>query len=112
MKPVAMGGVSVTWEIDEHRERQQLGDYPAEYELDAVLRDGGGVRIRPIKPTDSELIVQFFEKLGPESKYFRFFRLKESLDPTEVEYFTTVDYHDRMALIALLDGEMIGIASY
>jgi len=89
-----------------------LGDYPAEYELDAVLRDGGGVRIRPIKPTDSDLIIRFFEKLGPESRYFRFFRLKESLNPEEVEYFTTVDYHDRMALIALHDGEMIGIASY
>jgi acetyl coenzyme A synthetase (ADP forming)-like protein len=99
-------------EIIEQERGRELGDYPAEYELDAVLRDGDGVRIRPIKPTDSELIVQFFEKLGPESRYFRFFRLKESLDPTEVEYFTTVDYHDRMALIALLDGEMIGIASY
>lgn len=80
--------------------------------MDAVLRDGGGVRIRPIKPTDSDLIVRFFEKLGPESKYFRFFRLKENLDPEEVEYFTTVDYEDRMALVALHDGEMIGIASY
>jgi len=89
-----------------------LGDYPAEYELDAVLRDGGGVRIRPIKPSDSDLIIRFFETLGPESKYFRFFRLKETLEPKEVEYFTTVDYHDRMALIALHDGEMIGIASY
>ncbi|MGF1616266.1 MAG: GNAT family N-acetyltransferase [Acidimicrobiia bacterium] len=89
-----------------------MGDYPVEYELDAVLRDGGGVRIRPIKPTDSDLIIRFFEKLGPESRYFRFFKLKESLNPDEVRYFTTVDYRDRMALIALYDAEMIGIASY
>lgn len=89
-----------------------MGVYPIEYEFDAVLRDGGVVRVRPIKPDDEELIVRFFEKLGPESRYFRFFRVKESLDPKEIEYFTHVDYVDRMALIALLDGEMIGVARY
>jgi acetyl coenzyme A synthetase (ADP forming)-like protein len=89
-----------------------LGSYPSEYELDAVLRDGGGVRIRPIKPSDSGLIVQFFETLGRESRYFRFFSIKESLDPEEIEYFTNVDYTDRFALIALHDGEMISVARY
>lgn len=89
-----------------------MGTYPSEYELDAVLRDGRGVRIRPIQPSDSGLIVAFFEKLGPESRYFRFFRIKKSLDPEEIEYFTNVDYVDRFALIALHDGEMIGVARY
>ena len=50
--------------------------------------------------------------LGPESRYFRFFRIKETLEPKEVEFFTNVDYSDRMALIAVLDGRMIGLASY
>ncbi len=94
------------------RERRKLGSYPAEYEFDAVLRDGGGVRIRPITPEDDGLIVDFFQKLGTESRYFRFFRVKESLEPKEIEYFTNVDYVDRMALIGLLDGEMIGVARY
>jgi acetyl coenzyme A synthetase (ADP forming)-like protein len=58
------------------------------------------------------LILDFFERLGPESRYYRFFRIKKSLDPEEVEYFTHVDYRDRMALIALLDGRMIGVARY
>ncbi|REK09225.1 MAG: GNAT family N-acetyltransferase [Actinobacteria bacterium] len=89
-----------------------MAEYPSEYELDAVLRDGGVVRIRPIKPEDSDLIVRFFETLGPESRYFRFFKLKKSLDPEEVRYFTNVDYEDRMALIALHEDEMVGIASY
>ncbi len=89
-----------------------LSGYPAEYELDAVLRDGSGVRIRPIRPDDDQLIVGFFETLGPESRYFRFFRIKETLDPEEVEFFTNVDYADRMALIATSDDEMIGVARY
>jgi acetyl coenzyme A synthetase (ADP forming)-like protein len=86
--------------------------YPSEYELDVALRDGGGARVRPIKPDDGPLLVEFFERLGPESRYFRFFRIKETLEPKEVEFFTHVDYSDRMALIALLDGKMIGLASY
>lgn len=89
-----------------------MASYPTEYELDAILRDGGGVRVRPIRPEDAGLIVDFFEELGPESRYFRFFRIKEGLDPEEVEYFTTVDYDDRMALIALHEGVMIGVARY
>ena len=89
-----------------------MADYPSEYELDVALRDGGGARIRPIKPGDGHLLVEFFERLGPESRYFRFFRIKETLEPKEVEYFTNVDYSDRMALIAVLDGRMIGLASY
>ena len=89
-----------------------MAEYPAEYELDVALRDGGGARVRPIKPADGSLLVEFFERLGPESRYFRFFRIKETLEPKEVEFFTNVDYADRMALIAILDGKMIGLASY
>ncbi|HEU4917075.1 MAG TPA: GNAT family N-acetyltransferase [Acidimicrobiia bacterium] len=89
-----------------------MAGYPSEYELDVALRDGGGARVRPIKPDDGPLLIEFFEHLGPESRYFRFFRIKETLEPNEVEFFTHVDYSDRMALIALLEGKMIGLASY
>ncbi|MGA7280532.1 MAG: GNAT family N-acetyltransferase [Acidimicrobiia bacterium] len=89
-----------------------MADYPSEYELDVVLRDGGGARIRPIKPDDGPLLVDFFQTLGPESRYFRFFRIKETLEPKEVEFFTHVDYSDRMALVAILDGKMIAVARY
>jgi acetyl coenzyme A synthetase (ADP forming)-like protein len=89
-----------------------MGSYPAEYELDVLLRDGGGARVRPIRPGDTDLIREFFSELGPESRYFRFFRIKEDLNDQEVEYFTQVDYEDRMALIGLIDGRMVGVARY
>ncbi len=89
-----------------------MAEYPSEYELDVALRDGGGARVRPIKHDDGPLLVDFFTTLGSESRYFRFFRIKETLEPKEVEFFTHVDYSDRMALIAVLDGKMIGLASY
>lgn len=89
-----------------------MAEYPSQYELDVILRDGGGARVRPITPADAGLVKVFFEKLGPESRYYRFFRVKNTLEPAEIEHFTTVDYDDRMALIALHDGEMIAIGTY
>lgn len=89
-----------------------MASYPSEYEVDVVLRDGGGARIRPIKPTDADQAKAFFERLGPESRYFRFFKVKKELTPEEVHYFTNVDYADRMALVAVLDGDVIAVGRY
>lgn len=86
--------------------------YPSQYELDVLLRDGNGATIRPIRPDDDELLVDFFERMGPESRYFRFFRVKRSLDPEEIQYFTTVDYTKRMALVAIIGGAMAGVGRY
>lgn len=89
-----------------------MSDYPSEYELDVVLRDGTGARVRPIRPDDADQARAFFEKLGPESRYFRFFRIKDTLEPEEIAYFTNVDYIDRMALVAITDGEVIAVGRY
>lgn len=89
-----------------------MADYPSEYELDVVLRDGGGARIRPIRADDADLVTAFFERLGPESRYYRFFRVKNTLEPDELEHFTNVDYDDRMGLVALHEGEMIAVGRY
>jgi acetyl coenzyme A synthetase (ADP forming)-like protein len=86
--------------------------YPSEYELDVVLRDGGVARVRPIRPDDSERTRAFFQSLGPESRYFRFFSVKQTLTDEEVRNFTDVDYHDRMGLVALHEGEIIAIGTY
>lgn len=89
-----------------------MAGYPSEYELDVVLRDGSRARIRPIKPGDAAQAMAFFERLGPESRYFRFFKVKKDLTPDEITYFTTVDYDDRMALVAEVEGEVVGVGRY
>lgn len=80
--------------------------------MNVVLRDGGGAAIRPIRPDDADLLIDFFETLGQESRYFRFFRVKNSLEPSEIQYFTTVDYDERMALVAIVGGKMVGVGRY
>lgn len=47
--------------------------YPAHWEADVVLRDGGTARIRPITTDDAGRLVSFYEQVSDESKYYRFF---------------------------------------
>ena len=89
-----------------------MSEYPAEFAVDAVLRDGGVARIRPIVPDDRERLYELFQGMGQRSRYFRFFQEKEDLSPQELDYFTNVDYESRMAFVVLLEGKMIGVGRY
>ena len=88
------------------------GDYPAEWEADVVLSDGGTVHVRPVRPSDADRLVAFHGRLSHQSVYYRFFSPRPRLSQDDVTRFTTVDYDDRMALVALLGDDLIGIASY
>lgn len=82
------------------------------WEADAVLRDGRTVHLRSIRPDDAGLVQQFHERQSPESIYFRFFSPRPRLSERELRHFTTVDGHDRVAFVALLHGQLIGVARY
>jgi acyl-CoA synthetase (NDP forming)/RimJ/RimL family protein N-acetyltransferase len=86
--------------------------YPAHWEADVVLRDGGTAHLRPILPTDAGLLRRFHDRLSDETIYNRFFSLYRDLSDRDVERFTVVDHHDRAALIATVGEEMIGVARY
>ena len=86
--------------------------FPRQWVADAVLTDGGTVHVRPIVPGDTERIQRFHERQSPESIYFRFFSPRPRLSDRDVERFTTVDYVDRMAFVALLGDDIIGVARY
>lgn len=86
--------------------------YPQRWEADVVLADGATVHVRPIRPDDADRLVAFHNRQSPESIYLRFFSARPRLSPRDVERFTTVDYVDRMAFVAVLGDEMIGVARY
>ncbi|HNB96444.1 MAG TPA: GNAT family N-acetyltransferase, partial [Microthrixaceae bacterium] len=85
---------------------------PDSWEADVVLRDGHTVRMRSIRPDDAGLITRFHERQSPESIYFRFFSPRPRLSERELEHFTRVDHRDRVAFVALLDDELVGVARY
>ncbi|HZJ47518.1 MAG TPA: GNAT family N-acetyltransferase, partial [Acidimicrobiia bacterium] len=86
--------------------------YPAEWVQDAVMRDGETIRIRPIAPTDRDPLQAMVRGLSRQSTYFRFFRVKEELEPEELDGFTQLDYKTAMAFVAIRDGHLIGVGRY
>jgi acyl-CoA synthetase (NDP forming)/GNAT superfamily N-acetyltransferase len=86
--------------------------YPLLAEADVVLRDGTVARLRPIRPGDAEAIHRFHAGQSEESIYLRFFAPIRRLSERDVARFTTVDYVDRMALVATIRDEIIGIGRY
>ncbi|HET8768444.1 MAG TPA: GNAT family N-acetyltransferase [Pedococcus sp.] len=86
--------------------------YPAWWEADVVLRDGSVAHLRPITPADASAVHRFHAGQSDESIYMRFFAPLRQLSERDVTRFTTVDYHDRVALVATVRGEIIGIGRY
>jgi acyl-CoA synthetase (NDP forming)/RimJ/RimL family protein N-acetyltransferase len=86
--------------------------YPSRWDVDVVLADGGTVHIRPILPSDAETYLRFFHRLSRETRFYRFFSPKSTLSDDEVRFFTTVDFTSRLALVAMVGGEIIAVARY
>ncbi|SDG33518.1 Acyl-CoA synthetase (NDP forming) [Sinosporangium album] len=86
--------------------------YPAHWEADVVLADGGTAHVRPIRTTDADRMRAFYARLSDESIYFRFFGPRPELSDREITRFTTVDYVGRVALIALIGQEMVAVIRY
>ena len=86
--------------------------YPREWEADVLLADGGVAHLRPIRPSDAERLVVFYDRVSPESKYLRFFAPYPRLSDRDVKRFTEVDYVNRVAFILTLGDEMIAVGRY
>jgi acetyl coenzyme A synthetase (ADP forming)-like protein len=86
------------------------------FAADAVLRDGGSIHLRAIRPDDKVRLVEHFKRLSARSVYFRFFGSKLRLTDDELRRFTEVDFADHVALVATLqergEEQIIGVAHY
>ncbi len=88
------------------------GHYPADLECDVLLSDGGTARLRPIRPDDGPGLRAFGERLSSETVYLRFFSPRRKISDQEIAHFVTVDYRDRLAIVAIIDGELVAVARY
>jgi RimJ/RimL family protein N-acetyltransferase len=71
------------------------------YESDYKLKDGRTLHIRPIEPTDAEMLKDLFYSLKPETVMHRFMHSLKRLPPEQLRRFTTIDYAEQLALIAV-----------
>lgn len=86
--------------------------YPRQWEADVVLSDGGTVYLRPILPSDGENLVAFHGKLSDRTRYYRYFGPYPRMPKRDVERFSRVDHHDRVALVALLGDEIVAVGRF
>ena len=91
---------------------QPGGPLPGDWEADVVLNDGGTAHLRPIRPDDADRLREFHSRLSQQTVYNRFFAYHPTLSDADVARFTTVDHVDRVALVATLHGQIIGVVRY
>ena len=92
------------------------GVYPQDLETTFTPTSGETLLVRPIKPTDDDLWLEFFYSLSEDAIYHRFFQPLKRMPRREAQHFVVVDYRDRMALVAVLRQEereqIIAVARY
>ena len=78
----------------------------------ALLTDGTTIEIRAARPDDFDAVRDMHEKLSPDSLYLRFFSMSPRAAEREASRICRPPAPDHAALLALLDGELIGCGSY
>ena len=85
--------------------------YPAEWEFDGLLRDGEAVVVRPIRAADAPALVGLREATSPGT-HQHVLLAGPALSLPAAARFSEVDYDARMAFVALVSDELVGLASY
>lgn len=87
-------------------------DYPGDLVELAFLDDGTAIEFRPILPADRERLERMFYRLSPKTLYRRFFTAVSRPIPAHLDRLVNVDYHDRLAIVAVVDDEIVAVARY
>jgi GNAT superfamily N-acetyltransferase len=90
--------------------------YPRELEDRIVLPNRRLLRIRPLRPGDTDLIRELYSRLSPRSRYLRFFSPMPSLPDSVLSLMTSADYRRQVALIGELENadgaEVVALGSF
>jgi acyl-CoA synthetase (NDP forming)/GNAT superfamily N-acetyltransferase len=86
--------------------------YPLEWEFDGLLRDGEAVVVRPIRSADASALVGLRGAVSSGTLHQHALLAGPVLSPETAARFAEVDYDARMAFVALVSDELVGLASY
>jgi RimJ/RimL family protein N-acetyltransferase len=65
-----------------------------------------------LEPTDGSELRRFFYRLSPETIYRRFHSPLTRPEQAHPRFLLDVDHRDREAVVAVVDGEIVGVARY
>ena len=83
--------------------RLAIRPYPLRYDRQVMLPDRTEIGIRPIRPEDEPLVVNFHHTLSERSVYLRYFhwmKLEQRTDHERLTRMCFIDYDRQMALVA------------
>jgi RimJ/RimL family protein N-acetyltransferase len=72
----------------------------------------GHVGLARLEPSDGEALRRLFYRLSPETIYRRFHSPVVRPEQAHPERLLDVDHYDREAVVAVVDGEIVGVARY
>ena len=78
----------------------------------ALLTDGTTIEIRPARPDDFDAVRGMHAKMSPENLYLRFFGMSRSAAESEARRVCREPAPDHGALLAVLEGQVVGCGSY
>jgi acetyltransferase len=88
--------------LEDQLPKLAIRPYPTKYVGQWKMKDGTPVTIRPIRPEDEPLMVQFHRTLSEESVYFRYFhliKLSHRITHERLTRICFIDYDREMALV-------------
>ncbi len=77
--------------------------YPSHHESRLTLKDGREVFLRPVLPTDNDLVIDLFNRISPRSIYQRFLANLGALPEDMLHHFTHINYETDFALAAVIE---------
>jgi acetyltransferase len=97
---VVVHGLDMT---EDHLPTSAIRPYPIHLVKTWKMKDGNDVVIRPIRPEDEPMMIEFHKKLSERSVYLRYFQPLKLTQRTAHERLTRacfIDYNREMALVA------------
>jgi acyl-CoA hydrolase/GNAT superfamily N-acetyltransferase len=90
--------------------------YPEDLETIMVAKDGSEITVRPVVPTDEEMLSDMFYDLSDQTIINRFFSMLKSMPHRKLQKLCCIDYTAEMSLVAVI-GEgprqkVVGLGSY
>ena len=110
---IALDARILVWPARANRDRFAIRPYPAFLASKLTLADGQSIAIRPIRPEDEHLALNFFAKLDPEDIRLRMFGAMKEPSHAFIALLTQIDYAREMAFVALgSSGALLGVSRF
>jgi acyl-CoA synthetase (NDP forming)/GNAT superfamily N-acetyltransferase len=91
---------------------ERVTELTADVRSYALLADGATIEIRPAGRSDFDRVLAFHQEMSPDHLYLRFFSLSKRAAQDEAQRVCRPAGSDHAALLALLNDEVVGLASY